>query len=40
MLQKEKFSLKFTDKKIDQLCLIATALDGTFVVDAYFKQTG
>jgi len=40
MLQKEKVILKFTDKKVDELCRIATALDNTFVVDAYFIEPG
>jgi len=37
MLQKEKFSLKFTDIKVHSLYKIATALGNTFVVDALFK---
>jgi len=40
MLQKQKLSLKFTDKKMYKLLRIATALDNTLVVDAYFKKSG
>ena len=40
MLQKEKLSLKFTDKKVDILYRIATAFDNTFVVDARFGLHG
>jgi len=39
-LQKEKFNLKIMDKKVDILVRLATALDNTFVVDAYFEQPG
>ena len=43
MLQKEKFNVKFPDKKVDKLYQIAIAaivLGNTFVVDAQFIQPG
>jgi len=40
MLQKEKLSLKFIDEKVVKINQTATALDNTFVVDAYFEQPG
>jgi len=40
MFQKKKLNLKFPDKKVDTLKQIATALDNTFVVDAYFERPG
>ena len=39
MLQKEKFNLQFPEKKVDMV-QIATALDNTFVVNAYFQGPG
>ena len=40
MLQKKKISLKFTDKRVVRFRQIQTALDNTFVVDAWFEGPG